>query len=430
MKNFVFISPAFPGNYENFCIALKANGVNVLGIGDTPYDTLSDRLKGALTEYYKVDNMENYDEMFRAVAFLSFHHGKIDWLESNNEYWLEQDARLREDFHITTGLQPKDMSSIKYKSKMKACYAKAGVPVARYHLVSNLESAKDFIREVGYPVIVKPDCGVGASDTWKIQNEQELRSFYCNLPSVQYIMEEFVPGEICSYDAIINSKGSILFETGNVTPTSIMDCVNDHDSIRFYIVDRLAEDLRAYGRACIKAFKVRSRFVHLEFFRLTQDHPHLGKKGQVVGLEVNMRPSGGPTPDMVNYAYSTNCYQHYADMIVYDRLMHQTKSTPCFCAYVGRWKEVSYLHSHAEITRRYQDCLKASAELPEVLAHGMGNYMYLAKLETREALEDFFQFLLATAGPEEEESRPDPKKSVPGTASRKKKTAEDKINAD
>ena len=87
MKNFVFISPAFPGNYENFCVALKKDGVNVLGIGDTPYDALSQKLKSALTEYYKVDNMENYDEMFRAVAFLSFHHGKIDWLESNSTGW-------------------------------------------------------------------------------------------------------------------------------------------------------------------------------------------------------------------------------------------------------------------------------------------------------------------------------------------------------
>lgn len=66
MKNFLFISPAFPGNYENFCVALKNDGVNVLGIGDTPYDELSPVLKSALTEYYRVDNMKNYDEMFRA----------------------------------------------------------------------------------------------------------------------------------------------------------------------------------------------------------------------------------------------------------------------------------------------------------------------------------------------------------------------------
>ena len=400
MKNFLFISPAFPGNYENFCVALKNDGVNVLGIGDTPYDELSPVLKSALTEYYRVDNMKNYDEMFRAVAFLSFHHGKIDWLESNNEYWLTQDARLREDFHITTGLQPKDMALIKQKSRMKEGYKKAGIPTARFHMVQDQASAETFIKEVGYPVIVKPDCGVGACDTWKLENEKDLTDFFRNLPSVPYIMEELVPGEICSYDAIVNSKGTVLFETGNITPISIMDSVNQHGSIQFYIVDQVADDLKAAGKACLKAFRVRSRFVHLEFFRLTQDHAYLGKKGQIVGLEVNMRPSGGPTPDMVNFAYSTNCYQHYADMMVYDKLRHQTKATRCFCAYVGRWKELHYLHSHEEILDVWKADLKLAQELPEVLAHGMGNYMYLAHLENREKVEEFFRYTLELCPPE------------------------------
>lgn len=395
MQNFIFISPAFPTNYENFCFALKENGIRVLGIGDTPYDFLSEGLKNCLTEYYRVDNMENYEEMFRAVAFLSFRYGKIDWLESNNEYWLEQDARLREDFHITTGLQPKDMLSIKYKSKMKANYEKAKVPTARFHLVHELEEAKAFIQEVGYPVIVKPDCGVGASDTWKLKNERELEDFFAQLPNIPYIMEEFVPGEICSYDAIVNSKGSVLFETGNITPISIMDCVNEHQSIAFYIVDKLADDLKAYGRACLKAFHVKSRFVHLEFFRLTKNHAYLGKKGQIVGLEVNMRPSGGPTPDMINFAYDTNCYQHFADMVAFDRLKHKTKAKAGFCAYVGRWQEHSYQHSHEEILWQYGRELRATEILPEVLAHSMGNFMYLAKLETKEQLNDFFQYALA-----------------------------------
>ena len=38
MKNFVFISPNFPTNYWMFCKELKNNGLNVLGIGDQPYD--------------------------------------------------------------------------------------------------------------------------------------------------------------------------------------------------------------------------------------------------------------------------------------------------------------------------------------------------------------------------------------------------------
>ena len=84
LKNFVFISPNFPTNYWMFCRELKKNGLNVLGIGDQPYDELSNDLKDSLNEYYKVSNLENDDEVYRAVAFFIFKHGRIDWLESNN----------------------------------------------------------------------------------------------------------------------------------------------------------------------------------------------------------------------------------------------------------------------------------------------------------------------------------------------------------
>ena len=97
MKNFIFISPNFPTNYWQFCHELKNDGMNVLGIGDQAYDELMPELKESLDEYYKVGSLENYDEVYRAVAFFAFKYGKIDWLESNNEYWLEQDARLRTD---------------------------------------------------------------------------------------------------------------------------------------------------------------------------------------------------------------------------------------------------------------------------------------------------------------------------------------------
>ena len=57
--NFIFISPYFPHTYWQFCDRLRQNGVNVLGIGDAPYDSLEQPLKNALTEYYKVDTLED-----------------------------------------------------------------------------------------------------------------------------------------------------------------------------------------------------------------------------------------------------------------------------------------------------------------------------------------------------------------------------------
>ena len=62
---------------------------------------------------------------------------------------------------------------------------------------------------------------------------------------VSYIMEEFVFAEVNSYDAIIDSHGNPIFETGNVSPVSIMDIVNNEDNAIFYIVKELAGDTQS-----------------------------------------------------------------------------------------------------------------------------------------------------------------------------------------
>ena len=397
MRNFIFISPHFPTNYENFCVQLHENGVNVFGIGDTPYENLTDSLKTALTEYYKVDSMEDYDQMYRAVAFLCYKHGSMDGLESNNEYWLEQDARLKTDFNIP-GMKTADMEHVKYKSKMKPYYAKAGIPTARYHLVTDLTESLAFVEKVGYPVIVKPDNGVGATTTYKLKSEDELRAFHeKDFHGVQFIMEEFVPGEIYSYDAIMNSKGEPIFETGNHTPISIMDSVNNHDDSVFYIEKHIADDVRAAGRAAVKSFGVKSRFVHFEFFRLTEDHDYLGKKGKIIGLEVNYRPSGGFTPDMINYACSTDVYKDWADMVAFDRLTKEEYPDKYYCVSAGCRKEKHYLHSYEEVMAAYKDDIMMTTELPEVLASAMGDRLYLARFAEKEAMDAFISYVFATA---------------------------------
>lgn len=393
MKNLVFISPNFPENYWHFCAELKKNGFNVLGIGDQVYDTLDTDLKNGLTEYFKVGSLKNKDEVYRAVAFFAYKYGPIDWLESNNEYWLENDAHLRTAFHITSGFQVEDLPRIKNKSKMKEYYKKAGIKVARYHLVHEWDDCMNFINEVGYPVIAKPDNGVGAIATHRISNEHDLSEFFKHkCPAIQYIMEEYIFGEIFSYDAIVNSKGEPIFEAGNVTPNSIMDIVNNQDNCVFYINKYLADDIREAGRATLKAFGVKSRFIHFEFFRLGQDQ-QLGKKGELIGLEVNMRPSGGISPDMMNFAHSTDVYKIWADMIAFDYSTKE-KGQDYFCGFAGRRDGKNFVMSHDEVMQKYGNNMKMVGRVPEALSGAMGNQMYIATFDTQEQLDTFYQDVL------------------------------------
>lgn len=395
--NFVFISPHFPKSYWNFCDRLKKNGVTVLGIADCPYNELSWEVKNSLTEYYKVNSLENYDEVVRAMGYFTHKYGKIDWVESNNEYWLEMDAKLRSDFNITTGMKAHEINAFKSKSAMKEFYRKAGVPVARHHMVSNREEGFEFIRKVGYPVIVKPDIGVGASATYKLKNDEDTNRFYDELPPVQYIMEEFIEGFIVSFDGISNNDCDVIFETSNEFPPSIMDIVNDLDHVSYHTVKQVSPKLSEIGHRVIKAFNARNRFFHLEFFRLTKAKKGLGDVGDIVALEVNMRPAGGYTPDMINFANSVDVYQIWADMVTYGQTHVDLNKQHYFAVYCARRDGKHYLHSHEEIMERYGDRIVMRERMPEIFSVAMGNEMYTAKLDTEEEMNDYIAFVLGLA---------------------------------
>ena len=392
MKNFIFISPNFPLTYWRFCRELKNNGLRVLGIGDCPYNELTQEQRNSMHEYYKVSSLENYDEVFRAVAFFTFKYGKIDWLESNNEYWLERDAKLRTEFHITSGFQEEDMVRTRYKSGMKAFYAKAGIPTARYHLVKDYEPAREFANKVGYPVVVKPDNGVGANATYKLKTDEDLQYFFATKDnSVQYIMEEFVNGEVRTYDAIIDSKGEPIFESGNVTCDSLMDVVNEAKDSIFYIVKELPEVMKQLGRRTVEAFGVKSRFVHFEYFVLKADQEGLGKTGDIFGLEVNMRPPGGYAPELANFANSVDVYKIWADMIAYDSTLVPMNGQHYFCGFCGRRDGKNYKMSHDDIMREYGHKMKLAGRTPDALSGAMANQMYVANYDTEEEMMEAFR---------------------------------------
>ncbi len=391
--NFVYISPTFPKNFYQFCACLKNRGVTVLAIGETPYEELTDELKNSVHEYYKVNSMENYDEMVKALGYFSFHYGKIDWLESNNEYWLEQDARLRTDFNITTGIQTNHIEEIKCKSQMKKFYEEAGVKTARYHLTSTLEEGLKFIEQVGYPVVVKPDNGVGAAKTYKISNEEELRAFYSEEQWTQYIMEEYINGLIISYDGMANMNKEVVFETSHVFPNPIMDVVNEGGSMYYYSLRELPEDLKAAGRACVKTFYTAARCFHMEFFRMLEDKEGLGKKGDIIGLEVNHRTPGGYTPDMMNFANNINIYQIYADMVV-DGYAQFSQDRPYHCIYCGRRDGLNYTHTHEEVCQKYGFDMVMCERMPDILAGAMGNFIYTARFETMDKVNEFVDYVL------------------------------------
>lgn len=382
--NIVYLSPHFPPNYYSFCICLHNMGVNVLGLADEPYDRLDPALRNSLTEYYRVDSMMNYDQMLRGIGYFTHRYGKIDRLDSHNEYWLETEAKLRTDFNIF-GIKDDSIANITRKTCMKKIFAKAGIDSARGRITNDLEQGKKFVKKSGYPVIAKPDRGVGAADTWRISNDAELEQFFAKKPNIPYIMEEFISGDIYTFDGLTDHEGNIVFYTSHTYSQGIMETVNDDLDVYYYSLREIPADLETAGFSAVKAFDIRERFFHIEFFRAYES-------GAVMGLEINARPPGGFTTDMFNYANDIDIYREWANIIT-GKAFSAKYSRPYHCAYVGLKSSKAYRHSHEEILDACGKLLVHCSEVKSIFSAALGNFAYIIRSPNLEELLDAARFI-------------------------------------
>ncbi|NLY37387.1 MAG: ATP-grasp domain-containing protein [Tissierellia bacterium] len=384
--NYIFISPNFPSNYKYFAMRLHKLGVRVLGLGSDDYDALDPELKGALSEYYKVKDMEDYDQVLKACGYFTSKYGKIDRIESHNEHWLYQDARLRTDFNVF-GFKLKDMEVIKDKSKMKRVFNREKIPVAKGKLIGNVNTAKKFAKEVGYPVCVKPDNGVGAVSTFKLKNDKELENFFNTKNNSDYIMEEFIEGEIHSFDGLVDQEGKVVFMNSFIFDKGVMETVNENLDMVYYNQIEIPEDIKAYGLIIVKAFKLKERFFHIEFFRTPQ--------GGLVALEINVRPPGGLSMDIFNYSNDRDLYRAYAQLVAGEKLELEERVPSC-CMYIGRKEGSGFSHKHSveDVLIKYKDLMIYNGPIASVFAAAIGNYGIVLKAPDKESLIEAAQFIL------------------------------------
>ncbi|MGX8704626.1 MAG: ATP-grasp domain-containing protein, partial [bacterium] len=269
----------------------------------------------------------------------------------------------------------------------------AGIPTARQHIVTDFAAGKAFAGTVGYPVIVKPDIGVGANGAQKISSEEELAAFYQHLPNELYVMEEFLYGDICTYDAVLDSRCEPLFES-MCTYAPVLESVQGDENIHFYTTANVPDRLRELGRKTAKAFGADRRFVHFEFIQLANDYEGIGKAGDFAAMEVNMRPAGGHDPDMMNYAQSIDVFRIYAEMVVADKRFMPDSDDRYYCAYAARKDGHSFTHSHYDIIARYGNDIVLMEEMPPIDWPSMGRYVYMAKFREKEEMEKYFAYVL------------------------------------
>jgi hypothetical protein len=375
--NVVFLSPHFPPNFWHFCRGLREAGATPLGVGDAPWEALRPELQRALAEYYRVPSLDDRDALVRALGYLTFRHGRLHRLDSLSEHWLPTEAALRDDFNIP-GLRAAEIDLIRRKSEMKRRYQAAGVPVARGRVCSTRAEVLALVDEVGWPVVAKPDVGVGAARTYKLRDARDLDRFLESRPTVDSIVEEFLSGSLVTYDGLTDRDGRVVFDASMVFDRGIMEVVNEDADMQYTLLREIPADLAAAGRAIARAFDVRERFFHFEFFR---------SPSGLVALEVNLRPPGGYTVDMWNYQNDVDMYRAWGDLLVRGRVEARFER-PYLVTWVGRKDRFRYAWPADRLRARLGALLVHHARVEDVFAGAIGNEGFILRSPDRAALDE------------------------------------------
>lgn len=384
VKNFIYISPQFPPNYVAFPLNLRKFGVNVFGLAGDWFGQLPWELQQSLTEYYRAENMEDYCQLLRAANYFKDKYGPIDRVESHTEYWLPVEGALREDLGVW-GKGRSETTAMRRKSLMKEVFTKAGIAVAPGAVIKDLNDARAFVEQYGYPVILKPDQGVGAAGTFKAENEQELIDAFARRFPTTYFIEKFVEGNIFTFDGLTDHDGNIVYCNSLIYGDGIMEVVNGGDHVYYHTAREIPADLEAAGRKTVKAFDVREKFFHLEFFRVASDNT-------LLGLEVNIRPPGGLTTDMWNYADDIDLYHEWA-RVVADNRFEARWNRANYVVYISRKDHYNYLHNHEEIIGRYRKMLCHWERIPSLFRAALGDTGYLIRSPSLETIHEAVEYV-------------------------------------
>ena len=221
----------------------------------------------------------------------------------------------------------------------------------------------------GYPVIVKPDVGVGAAKTYRVDDDDMLVDVLGEISNA-CLVEQMLTGDLISFDGLTNRNGEVVFYTSHEFNAGIMDIVNEERQMHYYSVREPHPALVDLGMRTVQAFNLRERFFHIEFFRSDPETYH--------ALEVNVRPPGGFTIDMMNYACDIDICRLWANLVA-GRLPRFPYERKYFTAHASRRRRFDYKQRHEELLVRLGTMIAAYTEVPDVYSGAMGDSAYLLR---------------------------------------------------
>ena len=313
--NIIFIEPCFPYYQRDFVRALHAAGANVIGIGERPREALDDRLRTWLAHYVQVPSVVHEPTLLDAVRAVQ-QRVWVDRLEATVEAHIMAAARVRAAAGIP-GTTERTAFLCRDKPAMKEALRATGIPCAQSTRADCPDAARDFARRVGFPLIVKPPAGAGASGTWKVRNAAELERVIVEsrvADGGEVAIEEFIEGHEGYLDTLaINGEVAHEFIT-HYYPNVLTAMRERWISPQMVTTNRIEapgyRELRQMARAVIRALDIGTSATHMEWFS--------GPKGLLFS-EIGCRPPGVGQWDVYNAANDFDLYFEWAHALVHGR---------------------------------------------------------------------------------------------------------------
>lgn len=310
----IFVEPCFPANQREFVRALHSVGARVIGIGERPKSSLDDGLRHWLTHYEQIGNVTNVDELTKTVKWL-MGRSNVERLEAVVEAHVMAAAEVRERLGIP-GTTVKTTFLCRDKPAMKEALRKAGVPCAQSIGSGDRAEIVDFAKTVGFPLIVKPRDGAGASGTERCDSLRDLDRAMDTFGvgnGRSVAVEEYIEGHEAFYDTIsINGKVTHDF-ISHYYPNVLEAMRTRWISPQFIATNRIDmadayAEVKAMGQRVIEALGIGTSATHMEWF--------IGPKGLKFS-EIGCRPPGVRAWDLYAEGNEFDIYREWANAVVW-----------------------------------------------------------------------------------------------------------------
>jgi hypothetical protein len=254
--------------------------------------------------------VSDVDQVIEAAVKLRHEHGSLERIVTAQETLLEAVAAANEALGLP-GLSVAAVRRTLDKAQLKSTLSAAGINTPHYAIVKNLDDAQRFVREIGFPIVLKSLSGSGALATFLFRSEDALENGFHDSTD-PLLAEQYIAGQELCIDTI-TIDGEPQFHSICCYQPSILAAVENPETQWSCVMPREMDGFRDFieqGLKAIRALNVGNAMTHMEGF--------VDSTGRAWFTDATLRPAGARIAPMLAFAYDIDPYRAWARVAVDD----------------------------------------------------------------------------------------------------------------